>query len=79
MCGLIVLLFFRVTVVKSTTTRRSKGIAFVLFLKPKDAVACAAAINNTQVNYLLKILIWNELDQDLICNLKNCTQEIRKI
>ncbi|XP_043286358.1 zinc finger CCHC-type and RNA-binding motif-containing protein 1-like [Venturia canescens] len=39
----------KVTVVKDKITRHSKGIAFILFLKPEDAINCARAINNTQI------------------------------
>lgn len=41
----------RVTILKDKVTRRSRGVAFVLFLKTEDAVSCAKALNNTQVNF----------------------------
>lgn len=39
----------RVTILKDKVTRRSRGVAFVLFLKPEDAVSCAKALNKTEV------------------------------
>lgn len=39
----------KVTILKDKVTRRSRGVAFVLFLKVEDAVACAKALNNTEV------------------------------
>ncbi|XP_012270885.1 zinc finger CCHC-type and RNA-binding motif-containing protein 1 isoform X2 [Orussus abietinus] len=34
---------------KDKVTRRSKGVAFVLFLKAEDAIKCAKELNNTEV------------------------------
>ncbi|KMQ97195.1 zinc finger cchc-type and rna-binding motif-containing protein 1-like protein [Lasius niger] len=39
----------KVTILKDKVTRRSRGVAFVLFLKAEDAVSCAKALNNTEV------------------------------
>lgn len=39
----------KVTVLKDKIKRRSRGVAFVLFLKVEDAVACAKALNNTKI------------------------------
>lgn len=39
----------KVTILKDKVTRRSRGVAFVLFLKAEDAVSCAKALNNTQI------------------------------
>lgn len=39
----------KVTILKDKVTRRSRGVAFVLFLKPEDAVSCAKALNNTEI------------------------------
>ncbi|KAL0127927.1 hypothetical protein PUN28_003286 [Cardiocondyla obscurior] len=39
----------KVTILKDKVTRRSRGVAFVLFLKSEDAVSCAKALNNTKV------------------------------
>lgn len=35
--------------VKDKKTRRSKGVAFVLFLSTDDAKNCAASLNDTEV------------------------------
>lgn len=42
---------YRVTILKDKVTRRSRGVAFVLFLKAEDAVSCAKGLNNTEVNF----------------------------
>ncbi|CAD6232830.1 GSCOCG00007003001-RA-CDS [Cotesia congregata] len=39
----------KVTVVKDKISRRSKGVAFVLFLNREDATNCAKNLNNTQI------------------------------
>ncbi|XP_031828838.1 zinc finger CCHC-type and RNA-binding motif-containing protein 1 [Nomia melanderi] len=39
----------KVTVMKDKITRRSRGVAFVLFLAPEDAVSCAKGLNNTEI------------------------------
>ncbi|TPP61736.1 Zinc finger CCHC-type and RNA-binding motif-containing protein 1 [Fasciola gigantica] len=39
----------RITVVKDKENRRSKGIAFVLFLEREQAKHCAEKLNNTQL------------------------------
>ncbi|KDR18554.1 zinc finger CCHC-type and RNA-binding motif-containing protein 1-like isoform X2 [Zootermopsis nevadensis] len=39
----------KVTIMKDKITRRSKGVAFVLFLKREDAQSCAKAINGRQM------------------------------
>ena len=39
----------RVTIVKDRQTRRSKGVAFVLFLQREEAAACAAALDGRQL------------------------------
>jgi U11/U12 small nuclear ribonucleoprotein SNRNP31 len=39
----------KVTVVKERSTRRSKGVAFVLFLEKVDAEACVAQTHGTQL------------------------------
>lgn len=41
--------YYRVTIVKDKDTRRSKGVAFVLFLDRESARNCVRAINNKQV------------------------------
>lgn len=45
----------RVTIMKDKITRRSKGVAFVLFLKREDAQSCAKAINGRQVSTSLHL------------------------
>jgi RNA recognition motif-containing protein len=42
-------LICRVTIMKDKVTRKSKGVAFVLFLKREDAQTCAKAINGREV------------------------------
>lgn len=44
---------------KDKITRRSRGVAFVLFLKPEDASSCAKGLNNTQVNFHQLYNIYN--------------------
>lgn len=39
----------KVTVMKDKKTRRSRGVAFILFLKPEEAAFCARSVNNTQI------------------------------
>ncbi|CAL7940759.1 unnamed protein product [Xylocopa violacea] len=39
----------KVTVMKDKITRRSRGVAFVLFLTPEDAATCAKSLNNTEI------------------------------
>ncbi|XP_043252360.1 zinc finger CCHC-type and RNA-binding motif-containing protein 1-like [Colletes gigas] len=39
----------KVTVMKDKITRRSRGVAFVLFLTPEDAFSCAKGLNNTEI------------------------------
>ncbi|KAM0735163.1 Zinc finger CCHC-type and RNA-binding motif-containing protein 1 [Formica fusca] len=39
----------KVTILKDKVTRRSRGVAFVLFLKAEDAVSCAKALNNKEI------------------------------
>ena len=39
----------KVTIMKNKITRRSRGVAFVLFLTPEDAMSCAKNLNNTEI------------------------------
>jgi len=41
----------RVTIIKDRDTRRSKGVAFVLFLQRDSAHQAVHALNNTQVSW----------------------------
>lgn len=41
---------YRVTIVKDKVTRKSKGVAFVLFLERDSAYKAVRALNNTQVS-----------------------------
>ena len=40
---------YRVTIMRDPQTRRSKGVAFVLFIEREAAHTCCRALNNTQV------------------------------
>lgn len=46
------IIYYRVTIVKDKDTRRSKGVAFVLFLDRESARNCVRAVNNKQVRIL---------------------------
>ena len=49
----VVLIFVcRVTIVKDKDSRRSKGIAFILYLQPDEAWTAVRAVNDTTVSYL---------------------------
>ncbi|XP_017880359.1 zinc finger CCHC-type and RNA-binding motif-containing protein 1-like [Ceratina calcarata] len=39
----------KVTIMKDKVTRKSRGVAFVLFLTPEDAFTCAKSLNDTQI------------------------------
>ncbi|XP_012527928.1 zinc finger CCHC-type and RNA-binding motif-containing protein 1 [Monomorium pharaonis] len=39
----------KVTILKDKVTRRSRGVAFVLFLKIEDAASCAKDLNNKEI------------------------------
>jgi len=41
----------RVTVVKDKESRRSKGVAFVLYIDRDSAFKCVHSLNKTQVNF----------------------------
>ena len=41
----------RVTIMKDKDTRKSKGVAFILFLDKDSALNCTRAINNKQVSH----------------------------
>lgn len=58
---------------KDKITRRSRGVAFVLFLKPEDASSCAKGLNNTQVNFhqLYNIYNWILCNYDVL-NICQC-------
>lgn len=49
---------FRVTIMKDKDTRKSKGVAFILFLDKESAQNCSRALNNKQVSY--GKLLWQE-------------------
>jgi U11/U12 small nuclear ribonucleoprotein SNRNP31 len=42
-------LIFRVTIIKDHETRRSKGVAFILFLSKDDAIQAIEAFNGKEV------------------------------
>ena len=46
-------LCYRVTVVKDKESRRSKGVAFVLYIDRESAFKCVHSLNKTQVILLL--------------------------
>jgi len=56
--------FLRVTIVREKETRKSKGIAFVLFSKREDALKAIEGVNETEV-------CWNILIEFLKSNLLN--------
>ncbi|KOC62335.1 Zinc finger CCHC-type and RNA-binding motif-containing protein 1 [Habropoda laboriosa] len=39
----------KVTIMRDRFTRRSRGVAFVLFLTPEDAISCAKSLNSTEI------------------------------
>lgn len=57
---------FRVTIMKDKDTRKSKGVAFILFLDKESAQNCSRALNNKQVSYG-KLLWW----KGRVCTSKN--------
>jgi len=40
---------YRISIVKDKKTRKSKGVAFVLYLNKEDALKCIEEINNKKV------------------------------
>jgi RNA recognition motif-containing protein len=48
--NMLFVMICRVTVMKDKVTRKSKGVAFVLFLNREDAQSCAKAVNGRQVS-----------------------------
>lgn len=62
---------FRVTVLKDRETRKSKGVAFILFLKKEDALKCATETNGKQVMFVCQLpfvlfarVVWRHLCND---------------
>lgn len=51
------LLYCRVTLLKVKETRKSKGVAFILFERPDDARKCVEYSNNTLVMVTLGICV----------------------
>lgn len=47
----------RVTVLKDKQTRKSKGVAFILFLKKEDAQKCVSETNMKEVEFNTEKLI----------------------
>lgn len=45
-------MIFRISVIKDRQSRKSKGVAFILFLKPEEAQACVQETNLKEVIYL---------------------------
>lgn len=48
-------IIFRVTVVKDRSTRKSKGVAFILFLNREDAKKCVQDTNYKEVSLICYI------------------------
>lgn len=53
---LFLFFYFRVTVLKDRDTRKSRGVAFILFLKVEDAVKCVEETNLKEVRELFQSL-----------------------
>lgn len=49
---ILLMIYFRVTILRDKHTRQSKGVAFVLFLDRDGAYAAVRALNKTQVVWL---------------------------
>ena len=60
--------YLRVTIVREKETRKSKGIAFVLFSKREDALKAIEGVNETEV-------CWNILIEFLKSNLLNLVRK----
>lgn len=48
----------RVTILKDKQERRSRGVAFILFLEREAAHNCVRAVNNTEVSPLMNYYLY---------------------
>lgn len=54
-----IIILFRVTVMKDAVSRKSKGVAFILYLNQEDAEKCVAETNEKEV-FKLSIILFSK-------------------